>query len=294
MVDASQNQPGRRDLDTPTITLNLEKPLAELLVDGEPAVILHLDSRGQVQVAFLDHVPPDARERLKAHVEGWVKRFGPSFAGLLYDMPSRRICAMGRAAVAELPPERMRRLHLGPGPDLREGWLNIDYLPAPTGGLIEGGRLLNFDLRQGLPVPDGCADVIYSSHFFEHLFFDHAKRLVSHCHRALRPGGVLRTALPNYRTLFKAYAAGDRTFLESPHQMEMLSYMPAHNRHFADLLSRWVYEFEQHRYIYDVENFSALLEAAGFVNIREDVYRPEIDIDWEERVLYSFYVVAER
>lgn len=284
----------RGTLAAPSLTLNLEKPLAEVLVDGEPAIVLHLDVLGQVQLRFLDHVPEAERERLEAHAIGWVKRLGPTLGRLLYEMPSERICAMGRAAVAGLPPERLRRLHFGPGPDLREGWLNIDYLPAPTGGLIENGRLLNYDLRKGVPVPDGAAEIIYSSHFFEHLYFDDAGRLLADCHRALAPGGVLRTALPNYRALFEAYVAGDKAFLQRPDQREMVGYMPLHNRHFADLLSRWVYEFDQHRYIYDVENFSALLEAVGFTGIHEDVYRPEIDISWPERISHSFYVVATR
>jgi len=50
-------------------------------------------------------------------------------------------------------------LHLGCGTERLTGWVNVDlYFPAE----------LCLDLTRPLPIPDACADAIYSQHFIEH------------------------------------------------------------------------------------------------------------------------------
>ena len=52
-------------------------------------------------------------------------------------------------------------LHCGCGPDLKQGWINID--------VFEPNADLRLDLRRTLPFKDGSTIAIYSEHFFEHL-----------------------------------------------------------------------------------------------------------------------------
>jgi predicted SAM-dependent methyltransferase len=56
-----------------------------------------------------------------------------------------------------------------------------------------------FNYRGGdqFKFPDGSFDFIYSEHFFEHLFADEAVALLRECHRLLKPGGVIRTVVPD-------------------------------------------------------------------------------------------------
>ena len=50
---------------------------------------------------------------------------------------------------------------------------------------------LQADAMQPLPLPDGSADAIISSFFWEHIPPEHKPRVLEHCHRALAPGGKL-------------------------------------------------------------------------------------------------------
>jgi len=67
-----------------------------------------------------------------------------------------------------------------------------------------------FKKGESLEFDDDAFDFIYSEHFFEHLFFDEAVALFKECHRILKPGGVIRTAVPDadLRTYIKPEAVG--------------------------------------------------------------------------------------
>ncbi len=56
-----------------------------------------------------------------------------------------------------------------------------------------------FNYRSGdqFDFPDDSFDFIYSEHFFEHLFEDEALVLLHECCRLLKPGGVIRTVVPD-------------------------------------------------------------------------------------------------
>src|SRR3989344_4122016 len=62
------------------------------------------------------------------------------------------------------------KLNIGCGPNLKQGWINIDFRPDSDLGL---------DLRENLPFDDNCCDLIYSEHFMEHIDFpDDTNRFV--------------------------------------------------------------------------------------------------------------------
>lgn len=59
-----------------------------------------------------------------------------------------------------------------------------------------------FRLGDSLPCEDSSVSFIYSEHVMEHFRFDIALELFRECFRVLRPGGVVRTVVPDpdYRT----------------------------------------------------------------------------------------------
>ena len=87
-------------------------------------------------------------------------------------------------------------LHLGSGTERLAGWINVDlYFPAE----------LCLDLTKPLPIPDACADAIYSQHFIEHIEKGATVRLVGECARILKPGGWLRIATPDLEAHVREY-----------------------------------------------------------------------------------------
>ncbi len=80
------------------------------------------------------------------------------------------------------------RLHLGCGPVILPGWVNLDNQP------YEGvDRVL--DVRQGLPYEE--VSLIFAEHFLEHFELEEALALLRECRRALAEDGVLRLTTPN-------------------------------------------------------------------------------------------------
>ncbi|MDP6443200.1 MAG: methyltransferase domain-containing protein [Pirellulaceae bacterium] len=90
------------------------------------------------------------------------------------------------------------RINLGCGRRTHPAWLNLDLVAHNTDVTVH-------DLRRGIPVPANGCDVVYHSHVLEHMAPEDAQRLLVECHRALRPGGVLRIAVPDLEALARAY-----------------------------------------------------------------------------------------
>jgi SAM-dependent methyltransferase len=79
-----------------------------------------------------------------------------------------------------------------------DGWVNLDY--ASFSRDVSQANLLG-----RLPLPDNSAELVYSSHFLEHIPRDLVKHFLGECLRLLKPGGVLRLAVPDLENLCRSY-----------------------------------------------------------------------------------------
>ena len=85
------------------------------------------------------------------------------------------------------------RLNIGCGTDYKEGWINIDNNSDHNITRLD----LNWDLRHYLPFPNDSVDFIFNEHFLEHLTVEQGKNAIREFLRVLKPGGVLRIAMPD-------------------------------------------------------------------------------------------------
>lgn len=81
-------------------------------------------------------------------------------------------------------------LNLGCGTRAHPEWNNLDFSS-------NNDHVTACNIVQGLPFADGVFDVVYSSHFLEHLSPADARSVVGECWRVLKPAGVLRLVVPD-------------------------------------------------------------------------------------------------
>ncbi|WP_211255003.1 class I SAM-dependent methyltransferase [Nevskia soli] len=204
----------------------------------------------------------------------------------------------------------MKILNLGcgtkvsPHPDV----VNIDWsillrirsnflLRAVAPILLNGDRLRRFnslpnnlmvhDLSRGIPFPANSVDVVYHSHVLEHLDRGIAKEFVAECARVLRPGGIIRIAVPDYERYCRTYLehvelcavdGGHATIADHDALFEPLLKMSvlreAHGTSTQRPLRRFIENLllgdarkrgETHQWMYDRFNLSWLLQSCGFI-----------------------------
>jgi predicted SAM-dependent methyltransferase len=146
------------------------------------------------------------------------------------------------------------RINLGCGNDIKMGWVNIDLstnVISDSGlNVNEETFTINYDLRRGLDLDEDSCCYIYSSHFFEHLDYRAAIKLMQDCFSALRPGGIFRIVLPNQREIFSAYISGNHGYFYELKEELGLSYQSL-----IDYVNFEVYQCT-HKCLYDEEKLS--------------------------------------
>lgn len=108
-----------------------------------------------------------------------------------------------------------RFYNIGAGRFRHHYWTNIDL---QTGSLSEGWTRedIDFDIgrNQALPIADGIAEAIYTSHTIEHVRDESVINLFSESYRVLRKGGALRIVCPDIDLAVSAYRRSDSFFFE--------------------------------------------------------------------------------
>ena len=92
----------------------------------------------------------------------------------------------------------MLLLNLGCGKRFHPDWINVDFVAWDD-------IVVSHDLRQGVPFPDRKFDVVYHSHLLEHFPKADALPFLRECYRVLKPGGIIRIAVPDLERIAKLY-----------------------------------------------------------------------------------------
>jgi predicted SAM-dependent methyltransferase len=94
--------------------------------------------------------------------------------------------------------QRKKMLNLGCGARFRDGWVNIDFVSNDK-------NVRAYNLNKGIPYPDNSFDVVYHSHVLEHFTKTDAEKFIAECYRVLKPGGIIRIAVPDLEAIAKNY-----------------------------------------------------------------------------------------
>jgi SAM-dependent methyltransferase len=162
----------------------------------------------------------------------------------------------------------VRKVQFAPGelPTTQAGWLTADVI---TGDIY-------CDARRRLPFPSNSLDFAFSEHFLEHLTFGEALRFLAEVRRILKPGGVLRASLPDFRKLVRLYLRHDGDYLSQFHA-QLLEWTPRPRDGWLDGRSRLLpaeamnvhlYGFDHHA-LWDAELLMEITRALGFTECTE-------------------------
>jgi SAM-dependent methyltransferase len=183
----------------------------------------------------------------------------------------------------------MTRVNVGCGQTPTPGWINYDNSLTVRAArwplvlpLVETLRLLTDQQRQfmrtsvardiryadavhHIPEADGSIDVLYTSHMVEHLDHDEARRFLRQARRVLRPGGILRVAVPDLKGHVDQYLAdGDGDGL-----LARVMLTRSRPKTVAGRIGYLMMGDRHHQWMYDGRSLSALISSAGFVDVRE-------------------------
>ena len=155
------------------------------------------------------------------------------------------------------------KLHLGCGKRFLAGFVHVDLADFPH---IDHRH----DVRRLPMVKDGAAEPIYACHVLEYFDRVEVKPVLREWHRVLKPGGVLRVAVPDFSALIEVYREClDLSLIHGP--------LYGRNVIFSEEGERTIH----HRTAYDFQALEAVLVSAGFRDPRRYDWRttPHGDID---------------
>lgn len=152
------------------------------------------------------------------------------------------------------------KLNIGCGTDYKEGWINVDNNSDEN---IEDGKLdLDWDLRNPLPFADNSIDYVFNEHFFEHLSVEEAQPVMQDLMRVLKPGGVMRIAMPDLEWVVDNY-------INQPVETDPV--IKKYNLEGVKTKAEWInmsFRWWGHKWLYDWEELQRRLSESGFDNVK--------------------------
>lgn len=135
------------------------------------------------------------------------------------------------------------KLHLGCGKRHIPGFVHIDVLPYDHIDHVSSIDKLCF-------IQDNTVDLIYNCHVLEHFKRREAKSVLDEWYRVLKPGGILRTAVPDFAALAELYMTNRNI-----------------NQVIGPIFGRQDYLYNIHYNLFDFDSLKTALELSGFKNV---------------------------
>jgi predicted SAM-dependent methyltransferase len=152
----------------------------------------------------------------------------------------KRITTQKREIGDYVKNNEIKKMQIGCGKNLLEGWLNTD--------LIDSDRVVYLDAGKSFPAETETFDFIYSEHLFEHLKVEQQINMLNEGYRILKKGGIMRIAMPNLEFLFNIYS-NPNTHVHKDYVNHYVSSSPYLKSVFESVQNK-----EEH-YIYVINNF---------------------------------------
>jgi len=186
--------------------------------------------------------------------------------------------------------EKLIGLHIGCGPiiirDEHIDWTNIDIQKCFQTDLV----LNCMDVAKKFP--KNSIDFIWTCHMLEHLNYpDNALKFLEACYTILKPGGIMRIAVPDLRRIAQMYV--DKSPQLKAIYGDCKAYYVFDNigERFNYFLKEW-----EHKIVYDYEMLESILRSKGFKNVEQRGFKKSRIPGWSHDRLEaeSMFVEAEK
>lgn len=153
----------------------------------------------------------------------------------------------------------IKKLHLGAGSNILEGWCNTDINPDIKTGVF-------LDATKRFPFNDNVFDYIFSEHMIEHIDIRKGIFLLKECYRVLKPGGKIRISTPNLKYLIDLYnpQKNEIQLREIKRVVDMV--YPDFKIYQDSFVINNFFRNWGHKFIYDYKLLKELLEKSGFMH----------------------------
>ena len=158
------------------------------------------------------------------------------------------------------------QLNLGCGGRPIKEWINIDNFDYEKNDSSRSGSKydIKMDIRN-LDVQNGTVDKILLVHVIEHFVRWETINLVRHYYEKLKIGGQLIVEMPDLHQCIKIYLQGKN----APHMKTPIGNISIGRTQFYG--NQWdELDYETHRYVWDINEFTTMLKSEGFKIIKAD------------------------
>jgi predicted SAM-dependent methyltransferase len=192
--------------------------------------------------------------------------------------------------------------------DCPEGWVNFEpsiHLRAQRWPIIGSAfRAMTphrfddsihvGDVLNGLPINDGAAKVVFSSHVLEHLSYEDTYAALRECFRILEPGGLFRCVLPDFEGRARYYIENQDAHPE-PAAWLLNSSLLGERKRVRSPIKRMALSLmstSDHKWMWDFRSLSHALTECGFTSPRRVTYGDNDDamfagVEKRERFFWS-------
>jgi SAM-dependent methyltransferase len=105
----------------------------------------------------------------------------------------------------------MKYLNIGCGSyySTENVWTNLDFASRNS-------HVIAHNLLKGIPYDNDSFDFVYHSHVLEHFSKNDGEKLIQECFRVLKPGGILRVAVPDLEMIVRNYISWLEEGIKTP------------------------------------------------------------------------------